>query len=260
MTARSVLVTGGAKRVGAAIASHLAGRGWRVAVHFHNDPDEAREFAKSIGGESVQADLSDPAVAESLPVRVAQAFGAPLDAVVNSASVFHYNEASNFTIEDWNRDQTVNLLSPVLIARALAAQLPEGREGAVVNILDQKLWNLNADFFSYTLSKIGLEGATRMLARALAPKVRVNGLAPGLILPSGGQSEEEFKAVASKYNLLKRPIALGDIAAGVAFLLETGSIAGHTLLVDNGQHMVASDHDIMFRTRGTKRPDTGREG
>ena len=260
MATRSVLVTGGAKRVGAAIASHLAMRGWRVVVHFHHDPDVARGLAKSIGGVALAADLSDPGAAETLPARAADALGATLDAVVNNASVFHYNEAATFTVEDWERDQTVNLLSPVLIARAFAAQLPEGREGAVVNILDQKLWNLNADFFSYTMSKIGLEGATRLLAKALAPKVRVNGLAPGLTLPSGGQSEEAFKAVASKYNLLKRPIALGDIAAGVAFLLETGSIAGHTLLVDNGQHMVASDHDIMFTTRGAKRPDAGKEG
>jgi NAD(P)-dependent dehydrogenase (short-subunit alcohol dehydrogenase family) len=252
--ARGVLITGGAKRIGAAIAERLAREGWRVVIHFHHHPEEAAAHAIKIGGGAItmQADLSDPAAAEAIPARAAALLGAPLDAVVNNASTFEFNRALDFSIDDWRRDETVNLLSPVLIARAFAKSLPDGRTGAVVNILDQKLWNLNADFFTYTMSKIGLEGATRLLAKALAPSVRVNGVAPGLSLPSGNQTAAEFAAVASKYNLMKRPIEIDAIAGAVAFLLDNPAVTGQTILVDNGQHMVASDHDVMFSTRGHK--------
>lgn len=247
---RTALVTGGAKRIGAAITERLARDGWRVVVHYHHSPEEAEDHARRIGGVAIPADLSDPAAAEALPADAAEAAGAPLDAVVNNASIFEFNRARDFTIDDWRRDEAVNLLAPILITRAFADALPVGKTGAVVNLLDQKLWNLNADFFTYTMSKIGLEGATRLLAKALAPSVRVNGVAPGLTLPSGDQSEEEFNAIASKYNLLKRPIPVEAIAGAVAFLLDNPAVTGQTVLIDNGQHMVASDHDIMFTTRG----------
>lgn len=250
MTARAVLVTGGARRIGAAVCRRLAADGWRVVVHYHTGAVEAAAFAASLGGVAIDADLEDPAAAEALPARAAAAIAAPLDAVVNNASVFDYNRAATFTIEDWRRDETVNLLSPILIARAFAKSLRKGASGAVVNLLDQKLWNLNADFFTYTMSKIGLEGATRLLAKALAPAVRVNGVAPGITLPSGSQTEEQFAAVAGKYNLMKRPIDIDAVSDAVAFLLDNSAVTGQTILVDNGQHMVASDHDVMFTTRG----------
>jgi NAD(P)-dependent dehydrogenase (short-subunit alcohol dehydrogenase family) len=247
---KSVLVTGGAKRVGAAIAARLAGAGWRVVIHHRRSPDDAEALAKTIGALTIGAALEDPAAAEALPARTAALIGAPLDAVVNNASVFEYNTALDFTPAALDRDIAVNLRAPVLIARAFAATLGEGRTGAVVNLLDQKLWNLNADFFSYTISKMGLEGATRLLAKALAPAVRVNAVAPGLVLPSGDQTQEEFDAVSAKYNLLKRPIDIDAIAGAVEFLLENPAVTGQTIIADNGQHMVASDHDIMFTTRG----------
>jgi NAD(P)-dependent dehydrogenase (short-subunit alcohol dehydrogenase family) len=249
---RSVLVTGGAKRIGAAISRRLAGEGWRVVIHHRQSPRDAAAHAAAIGGGAavLAADLSDAQAAAALPGRAAALIGAPLDAVVNNASVFEFNRAQTFTFDDWRRDQTVNLLSPVLIARAFAAALPDGKTGAVVNILDQKLWNLDSDFFTYTMSKLALEGATRLLAKALAPAVRVNGVAPGLTLPSAGQTEAEFRAVAGKYNLLRRPIDVEAVAGAVAFLLDNPAVTGQTIIADNGQHMVASDHDIMFSTRG----------
>lgn len=247
---RSVLVTGGARRIGAAISARLAGAGWQVVIHYRQSPDEAEALATTIGALTIGADLEDAAAADALPARTAALLGAPLDAVVNNASVFEYNTAATFSSADWERDIAVNLRAPVMIARAFAKTVTAGRTGAVVNLLDQKLWNLNADFFTYTISKMGLEGATRLLAKALAPSVRVNAVAPGLALPSGDQTQEEFDAVSAKYNLLKRPIDIDAIAGAVQFLLENGAVTGSTLLADNGQHMVASDHDIMFTTRG----------
>jgi len=243
---RSVLVTGGAKRLGAAISARLARDGWRVVIHHRQSPQEAGALARAINGAAIAADLADPAAAEALPARAAALVGAPLDAIVNSASVFEFNRADTFTIDDWRRDQTVNLLSPILIARAFAKALPRGRAGAIVNFIDQKVWNLNLDFFSYTMSKIGLEGATRLLARALAPNVRVNGVAPGLTLPNQWQTEEEFAAVAARHNILGRPIDVAAIAGAVSFLLDNDAITGQTLLVDNGEHMVATDRDIGY--------------
>ncbi len=243
---KSVLVTGGAKRLGAAISRRLAQGGWKVVVHYRGSAREADALAAEIGALTIAADLADPEAAEALPVRAAERLGAPLSAVVNNASVFEYNTALTFTVEDWRRDQTVNLLSPMLIARAFAKTLPPGGLGAVVNFIDQKIWNLNADFFSYTISKIGLEGATRLLARALAPSVRVNGVAPGLTLPNQWQTDEEFKSVAAAHNILKRPIDVGAIAGAVAFLLENDAITGQTLIVDNGEHLVPTARDIGY--------------
>lgn len=247
---RTVLVTGGARRVGAAIAKRLADGGWRIAVHFNRSGAEAEALAHDLGGVAVGADLEDAAAAEALPARAAAALGAPLDAVVNSASIFEYDLAADFTAESFRRHMAVNALAPTLIARAFARAVAPGRSGAVVNLLDQKLWNLNADFFAYTLSKVALDGATKLLARALAPSVRVNAVAPGLVLPSGGQTPEEFARVAGAHNILRRPIDLAAIADAAAFLLDNSGVTGQTILVDNGQHMVASDHDIMFTTRG----------
>ncbi len=247
---KTVLVTGGAKRLGAVISRRLAGAGWKVVIHCRGSALEADALAAEIGALTIAADLADAAAAESLPGRAAALLGAPLDAVVNSASVFEYNTAATFTADDFDRDIAVNLRAPALVARAFARTVGEGRAGAVVNLLDQKLWNLNADFFSYTISKLGLEGATRLIAKALAPAVRVNAVAPGLVLPSGDQTEAEFRAVAGKYNLLKRPIDIDAVAGAVEFLLSNSAITGTTILADNGQHMVASDHDIMFTTRG----------
>lgn len=247
---RSVLVTGGAKRIGAAISRRLASAGWKVVIHHRQSQADADALAGAIGALTVEADLSDAAAAEALPGRAAALLGAPLDAVVNNASVFDYNTAATFTVEEWERDLAVNLRAPVVIARAFAKTMAAGRTGAVVNMLDQKLWNLNADFFSYTISKMGLEGATRLLAKALAPSVRVNAVAPGLVLPSGDQTEEDFRAVAGKYNLMRQPIDIAALAGAVQFLLENAAVIGQTVIADNGQHMVASDHDIMFTTRG----------
>jgi len=244
---RTVLVTGGAKRVGAAIVRRLADQGHRVVIHYGSSREEAEALAGEVGGGTIGADLGDRAAVATLIDMAAACAGAPIDGLVNCASQFEFDRPP---LDDWalfGRLAPVNLGAPVLLASALARQ-PGLADGAVVNLLDQKVANLNPDFFSYTCTKIALAGATEMLARSLAPAVRVNAVAPGLTLPSGDQSEAEFEKVARE-NLLRRPVAIDDIGSAVAFLLTVPSVTGQTLFVDCGQRFLQRDGDVMFETR-----------
>lgn len=245
---RTVLVTGGAKRIGAAIVRHLAGQGHRMVIHYCSSADEAEALAREVGGVAVQADLADRAAAAALIDAAATAVGAPIDGLVNSAAQFEFDRPP---LDDWallEQLTRINLGAPVLLASALARQ-PGLADGAVVNLLDQKVANLNPDFFSYTCTKVALAGATEMLARALAPTVRVNAVAPGLTLPSGDQSEAEFAAVARE-NFLRRPVVIDEIGRAVDFLLTASSVTGQTVFVDSGQRFLPRDGDVMFETRG----------
>jgi NAD(P)-dependent dehydrogenase (short-subunit alcohol dehydrogenase family) len=244
---RTVLVTGGAKRVGAAIVRHLAGQGHRVVIHYGRSRDAAEALAEEVGGAAIGADLADRAAVAALIDEAAALAGAPIDGLVNSASLFEFDRPP---LEDWTlfeRLAPVNLGAPVLLASALARQRGIA-DGAVVNLLDQKVANLNPDFFSYTCTKVALTGATEMLARALAPAVRVNAVAPGLTLPSGDQTRAEFEAVA-RANLLQHPVEIDEIGRAVDFLLTTRSVTGQTLFVDSGQRFLPRDSDVMFETR-----------
>ncbi|TPG54368.1 SDR family oxidoreductase [Sphingomonas glacialis] len=246
--ARTVLVTGAARRLGATIARHLAGQGWRVAIHHHHSADDADALAAELPGATVlSGDLADPEVPAVLVAAARAAFGGPLVALVNSASLFDYDTPPEITAASLRAHGVVNLEAPVLLASALAAQ-DDLVAGAVVNILDQKVANLNPDFFSYSCGKIALTGATTMLAQALRPRVRVNAVSPGLSLPSADQSEAEFVAAASK-NLLQRPVDPADIARAVGFLLEADGLEGQNLFVDCGQHFLKRDRDVMFEGR-----------
>ncbi|MFZ5746699.1 MAG: SDR family oxidoreductase [Pseudomonadota bacterium] len=253
MTGRAtVLVTGGVRRIGGAITRHLAARGWCVAIHHHDSADDAEALAADLragGGTAcvLAGELADPATPTMLVDGARTAFGAPLRAVVNNASLFQFDLPATATHARLDRHMHVNLAAPVALATALAAQA-DLEDGAVVNLLDQKVANLNPDFFTYTCSKIALAGATEMLAQALAPRVRVNAVSPGLTLPSLDQSEEEFAATSGE-NLLRRRVALDDLAATVAHLLESRSITGQNVFVDCGQRFLHRDGDVMFATR-----------
>lgn len=252
-----VLVTGGARRIGAAISRGLAARGWSVAVHHHHSPDETEAFVAELRANGatavvVSAELADPAAPAALIAACREALGGPLDAVVNNASLFGYDQPPIADYALLDRHMHVNLAAPVGLATALAAQ-PDLEEGAVVNLLDQKVGNLNPDFFSYTCSKLALEGATHMLAQKLAPRVRVNAVSPGLTLPSLDQTEDEFTRTGTQ-NLLRRKVDPADIAATVAHLLDCRSITGQNIFVDCGQHFLARDSDVMFEGR-EHRPD-----
>lgn len=245
---RTVLVTGSARRLGAVIARHLAASGWRVAIHHLHSAEDADALSAELPGSIVLAgDLADPATPMALLAAARAGFGAPLMAVVNSASLFDYDTPPAITAASLDRHHAVNLSAPVLLASALAAQ-DDLADGAVVNILDQKLANPNPDFFSYSCAKFALGGATTMLAQALGPRIRVNAVSPGLSLPSADQTEAEFAAAASR-NLLRRPVDPQDIARAVAFLLEARGVQGETLFVDCGQRFLPRDRDVMFEDR-----------
>lgn len=248
-------MTGAGKRLGRDIALTLARAGWQVAVHYRLSGSEARQTAADCealtgrtGSAAVfTADLADEAQARALLPAVAAHFGR-VDAVVNSASLFEHDEAASFGYAAMEQHLRSNTGAPVLLAQALAEHLrsaADGRDGAVVNLLDQKLWNLNPDFFSYTLSKAALEAATTMLAMALAPAVRVVGVAPGLTLTSHLLSDEQFQA-RHQLSPLGRSSSPADVAATVAFALDNRSITGTTLLVDGGQHLMRFPRDFSL--------------
>lgn len=245
------LVTGGARRIGRAIALALAGDGWDVAVQYGRSAAEAADTVRAIESLGRRAaafgcDLADDEAVRALAGRCAQALG-PLACVVNNASLFEYDSAADFSPALLARANAVNVAAPLLLAQALAAQLPPDRQGVVINLLDQKLFNPNPDFLSYTLSKAALKEATVLLARAIAPRVRVVGIAPGITLPSGDQSEAGFAAAHAK-TPLGRSSTPEDVAQAVVFAVNAAAVTGTTLLVDGGQHLVPSDRDVMFLT------------
>ncbi len=237
-----VLVTGGAKRLGAAIARAVARAGHVPVIHYGSSRDAAEALAAELGGVAVQGDLSDLADVPALFARACE--GGAIDGLVNSASLFEYDAPDAPDPALAARLYAVNVMAPSLLAAALAKQ---GREGAVVNLLDQKLANPNPDFYSYTLSKAALAQATVLMAQAFAPHVRVNAVAPGLTLPSGGQSDEAFEAIASD-NLLQHPVGARRVAEAVLYLLHAHAVTGQTVFVDCGQRFVKSGRDVMFGT------------
>ncbi len=197
---------------------------------------------------ALQSDLADEASCRALVPAVVARCGR-LDAVVNNASHFAYDDAASFSYAAMDAHWRANTAPAVVLAQALHAHLGDsGRTGCVVNLLDQKLWNPNPDYFCYTLSKAALEAATTLLAQALAPRVRVAGVAPGVTLLSGAMSEAEF-ARAHALTPLARSSTPEDVARAVRFVIESPAITGTTLLVDGGQHLQAQPRDVMFLAR-----------
>ncbi|MES2992001.1 MAG: SDR family oxidoreductase [Pseudomonadota bacterium] len=244
------LVTGAAKRLGRTMALDLAAHGFDVAVHYRGSEAEAHASVRdlrSVGAraQAFQADLSDEPACRALVPAVVAHFGR-LDAVVNSASTFEHDDPASFGVAMMEKHWRANTAPAVILAQALHDHLAStDRRGCVVNLIDQKLWNPNPDYFSYTLSKAALQSATVMLAQALAPKVRVCGVAPGVTLLSGPMSADEF-AAAHKMTPLERSSTPDDIARAVRFLIESPAITGTTLLVDGGQHLSAQPRDVLY--------------
>ena len=245
-----VLVTGAARRLGRTIALDLAAHGFDVAVHCRGPIADAADTvaeARELGAqaEAFAADLADEAACRALVPAVLARFGR-LRAVVNNASMFEADNAQTFGYAAMTQNLRTNTGPAVLLAEALHRHLEAAGapQGCVVNLLDQKLWNMNPDHFSYTLSKAALQAATVMLAQALAPRLRVCGVAPGVTLPSGPMTEAEF-AEAHRMTPLQRSSTPDDIARAVRFLIESPAITGTTLLVDGGQHLAAQPRDVV---------------
>ena len=248
--AKVVLVTGAARRLGREIALALAAGGWHVAVHYRSSEADAiktvADCARISGAAAAfYADLSDELSVRALLPDVIARFG-HVDAVVNSASTFEHDDAASFSFAALDKHLHSNAGAAIVLAQALHTHVAaRNGAGAVVNLLDQKLWNQNPDFFSYTLSKAALEAAGTMLALALAPAVRVVGVAPGLTLTSHLLSDEQFEAL-HKLSPLGRSSTAADVAATVKFALENASITGTTLLVDGGQHLMKFERDFSL--------------
>lgn len=236
----TALVTGAARRVGRAIAFHLAGQGWAVAVHYGTNGTDARKLAAEIerkGGRAValKADLANEKAAAGLLPRATEALG-PVTCLVNNASIFEQDTVHTADVRSWNRHMAVNLRAPFVLMQAFQAALPRKARGNVVNILDQRVWNLTPYFVSYTVSKTGLWTLTQTMALALAPRIRVNAIGPGPTLPSRRQTAAQFRR-QWKAVPLARPAAPDEIARAVAFILETPSMTGQMIALDGGQHL-----------------------
>ena len=246
---KTALITGAAKRLGKHIALEMARQGWNIVVHYGQSTSEAEETANDIRKLGVtaitlQCDLADEAAVRKLLPQAIEKIGT-VSCLVNSASLFEYDDAASFTLKNLDAHMHANLAAPILLAQALHASTPEGACTVMINLLDQKLFNLNPDFLSYTLSKAGLHTATSVLAQALAPKVRVVGLAPGLTMVSGDQTEQGF-AKAHTQTPLGKSSHPDDIAQAVCYLAQAQAITGTTLLVDGGQHLIPMQRDVMF--------------
>jgi NAD(P)-dependent dehydrogenase (short-subunit alcohol dehydrogenase family) len=246
---RTVLVTGAARRIGRAIALGFARSGWNVAIHFGASADAARQTVAAIQAMgrravAVQADLSDEARTAAMFDAAREQLG-PIGCLVNSASRFEFDRPESFGYRALAEHAGPNLAAPLLLARKLHDSLAADARGVVVNLLDQKLENLNPDFFSYTLTKSALLAATRMMAMAFAPRLRVVAVSPGITLVSGDQSEQGFER-AHRMTPLGRSSTPDDVVEAVLFLATASAITGVNLPVDGGQHLAPLARDVMY--------------
>lgn len=237
---RTALITGAARRIGRSIALDLAEAGWAVAIHYRNSSAEAEALAEEIRGgggraHTFQGDLADRQALDRLVAEVGRELG-PVTTLINNASEFLPDSIGNLDEKTWDLHLCINLKAPVFLSEAMAKQLPEDVEGNIINITDQRVWNLTPEFFSYTISKAGLWTATRTLAQALAPRIRVNAIGPGPVLRSIHQTDDDFER-EKQSTLLKRGPSAKEIAAAVRFILATPSLTGQMIALDGGQHL-----------------------
>jgi len=245
------LVTGAARRIGREIAIALAREGWDIAVHYASSRADAYVTVGEIQGLGRRAfpinrDIAIESGVRSMLAECNDELG-PVRCIVNNAARFEFDDAASFHVDLLLELMRVNAAAPILLAQGLHASLPATAQGVVINLLDQKLANPNPDFLSYTLSKAALAEATVLLAQALAPRVRVVGIAPGITLPAPGQSERGFVR-AHTATPLGRGSMPADIAEAVVYAVRARAITGTVLTVDGGQHLVPSARDVMFMT------------
>jgi NAD(P)-dependent dehydrogenase (short-subunit alcohol dehydrogenase family) len=242
------LVTGGAKRIGAAIVEALASKDFAVIIHFNTSEHEAMTLAKRIndGGGSaapMHADLANPDAVAAMMADAAKPFG-PVTLLVNNASSFLTDTLHTIEVAQWNKQFSVNIRAPSMLAKDFAAALPEGTSGSIINIIDQRVWKLTPEFYSYTLSKAALWAATQTMAQTLAPHIRVNAVGPGPTLGNLHDGETGVQKEAAG-TLLEARVDPKEIAAAVGYLASARHVTGQMIAVDSGQHLGWRTSDIV---------------
>jgi NAD(P)-dependent dehydrogenase (short-subunit alcohol dehydrogenase family) len=245
---QTVMVTGAGDRVGQALALGCAQAGMNVVLHAHSNMDKARTHrdtirALGVKAEAIQCDLLQGYQVASLIARATDLIGQPIDGLINNASIFEGDSAADFTQQSWDRHFDIHVRAPSVLARDLAAALPEGRLGSVVNIIDQRVFKLTPQFYTYTLSKAAMATATKTLAQALAPRVRVNGVAPGPVLRNVRQAEADFQKQVDT-SILGTGSPPDSIVEAVLWLMAARSVTGQVVAVDGGQSLVWQTPDV----------------
>ena len=252
------LVTGSAIRLGRAMALYLAGRGYDLAVHYSGSKTEAADTVAEIQAmgrqaTALRADLLDPSQVDALVPRAAQALGGTLTVLVNSASIFEYDNVATATADSWDRHIGSNLRAPFFLSQAFAAQAPKAAPGAngepmaqamILNMLDQRVLKLTPEFITYSLAKNALWALTRTLAQALAPDIRVNGIGPGPTLQGTRQSDSHFNQ-QRQATILHRGSSPAEICAALGYLLDAPGVTGQMIAVDGGQHLAWATPDVL---------------
>ena len=243
-----ILITGAAKRVGAELARACAADAHTVVLHYNQNKAAAEALAgelRETGAlmELVHADLGDSASVSAMMAAASKT--GPVTALINNASLFDFDDSKTVSAEKITQHMAVNLIAPTLLIKDMAERLPQGVSGCVINMLDAKLFGMNPDYYSYTLSKSALHTLTIMAAQAYAPRLRVNAIAPGILLPSGGQSEAEFQA-SHKRNLLGQGAEIPEVVAAMRLLLSAKSITGEVIVLDGGAHLHPTARDVAF--------------
>ena len=245
---KNVLVTGAAKRLGRAIALDLAAAGWNVAIHYHGSAEDAQSSAaecraKGVKAATLKANLSLEAETVLLVGRAAAEIG-PLTALINSASLFENDDWRSATRQSWDDHIETNLRAPLVLSQALAKQLPDGEQGNIINIVDQRVLKPTPQFLSYSLSKAGLYWLTTTLAQGMGPRIRVNAIGPGPTLRNARQSEADF-ARQRDATILQRGADPADVCAAIRYLLDAPAVTGQMLAVDGGQHLIWQTADVQ---------------
>ena len=250
LTHKTALITGAGRRIGQALAKRLGATGWSVAIHYNRSKVEATDTVAAIedaGGRCValQADLSIPESLTSLVEEASQVFG-PLGCLINNASIFERDEIDTASLESWDSHMNINLRAPFFLSQGFARQLPKEAHGAIINIVDERVWNLTPHFMSYTISKSGLWTLTQTMAMALAPRVRVNAIGPGPTLPSSRQNQDQFDSQCAS-TPLNRGTNPAQICDAMEFILSSPAMTGQMIALDGGQHLgkiqsINSDH------------------
>ena len=246
---KSAIITGAAKRIGARIAKALGNKGWFVYLHYNSSSREAKKVLHEIksnggNGQLIKMDLSKPDCGEQI-INQIDCTGPPVELLINNAAKFEYDDISNINSVSMDQHFFANVRGPMLLSKAFFELITKGQQGCVINILDNKIFALNPDYLSYTISKAALQCATETLAMAMAPHVRVNGIAPGITLESGGQGDISFQK-GQKMSPIGKVSSVEDIIKAVFFIVNTTSINGHIITIDGGQKLQKLDRDVAF--------------